>query len=163
MRLSQSDYHYEPSGDLSGRNPAHIRESFSAVPDTVPAARRAIVEFAAAAGASGEQLDAIALSASEALTNVVRHAYPARTGHIHLTVRIAGGELWVLIADSGCGMHAGRDSGGLGLGLALISQMTDGFSIAERSCGGTELRLRYVLAAHDAPHPRLSPRVRRLR
>jgi hypothetical protein len=48
----------------------------------------------------------------------------------------------VLIADNGCGLHAGRDTDGLGLGLALISQMTDGFSVVGRSSGGTELRLR---------------------
>jgi two-component sensor histidine kinase len=53
--------------------------------------------------------------------------------------------LWVLIADNGCGLHAGRDTDGLGLGLALISQMTDGFSVVGRSSGGTELRLRFAL------------------
>lgn len=111
----------------------------------VPAARRAIAEFAAAAGASADKLEAIRLTTSEALTNAVLYAYPAWAGHIHLTVRVAGGELWVLIADNGCGVHAGPDSDRLGLGLALISQLTDGFSIVERSCGGTELRLRYVL------------------
>jgi two-component sensor histidine kinase len=52
----------------------------------------------------------------------------------------------VLIADNGCGLHAGRDTDGLGLGLALISQMTDGFSVVGRSSGGTELRLRFALA-----------------
>ena len=50
---------------------------------------------------SDEQLEAIRLSTSEALTNVVLHAYPAQMGHVHLTVRLAGGELWVLIADKG--------------------------------------------------------------
>jgi anti-sigma regulatory factor (Ser/Thr protein kinase) len=120
----------------------------------VPAARQAISEVAAAAGASEAQLEAIRLTASEALTNVVLHAYPAWTGHVHLTVKVAGGELWVLIADSGCGVHAGQDSNRLGLGFALISQLTDGFSIVERSSGGTELRLRYVLDPERAPSSR---------
>jgi len=152
-----------PSADLSGLTRSYVREAFLAVPDSVPEARRAITEFAAAAGATPNQLDAIRLSASEALTNVVKHAYPSRTGHIHVTVRVAGGELWVLIADNGCGMRAGRDSDGLGLGLALISQTTDGFSIVERSCGGTELRLRYTLPATVPVHTRLTPRARRSR
>lgn len=125
--------------------PSYVRESWPASADMVPEARRAITEFAVAAGATGDQLEAIRLTTSEALTNVVLHAYPAWIGHVHLTVKLAGGELWVLIADSGCGVHAGPDSNRLGLGLALISQMTDGFSIVERSSGGTELRLRYVL------------------
>lgn len=146
MRLTQTQRVYELTPQLRDPNPSYVREAFAAVPDSIPAARDAIADFAEAAGASPEQLDAIRLSASEALTNVVKHAYPSRIGHIHLTVRIAGGELWVLIADNGCGMHAGRESDGLGLGLALIAQTTDGFSVVERSCGGTELRLRYSLS-----------------
>jgi serine/threonine-protein kinase RsbW len=122
-----------------------VRESYPAIASSIPVARNAVVTFAETVCASPEQLDAIRLATSEALTNVVQYAYPARAGAIHLTAREAGGELWVLIADSGCGIHAGRDSEGLGLGLALIAQMTDGFSVVERSTGGTEVRLRFVL------------------
>jgi anti-sigma regulatory factor (Ser/Thr protein kinase) len=113
----------------------------------VPVARRAVTECAVAAGASEEQTQAIQLAVSEALTNVVLYAYPWRTGEIHVTARVADRELWVLIADTGCGLHAGRDTDGLGLGLALISEMTDGFSVVGRSSGGTELRLRFALNA----------------
>jgi serine/threonine-protein kinase RsbW len=127
----------------------YVRESYPAIPSTVPAARQAIAECARAAGASDEQLDAIRLASSEALTNAVRFAYRARLGHVHVTARVAGGELWVLIADNGCGIHAGQDSEGLGLGLALISESTDGFSVVERSTGGTELRLRFKLRAGE--------------
>jgi anti-sigma regulatory factor (Ser/Thr protein kinase) len=123
----------------------YVRESYPAIPSSVSAARQAIAQCAAEAGASEEQLEAIRLASSEALTNVVRYAYRARAGHIHVTARVAGGELWVLVADNGCGIHAGQDSDGLGLGLALISHSTDGFSVMERSTGGTELRLRFRL------------------
>jgi anti-sigma regulatory factor (Ser/Thr protein kinase) len=123
-----------------------VRESYPAIAESVPAARRAITACAAQAGAGPEQLQAIELAVSEALTNVVLYAYPWRTGEIHVTARVAGNELWVLIADNGCGLHAGRDTDSLGLGLALISQMTDGFSVVGRSSGGTELRLRFALA-----------------
>ena len=121
----------------------HVRESFPAITGSIPLARRVITEWAQDAGADPEQIDQIRLAVSEALTNVVLYAYPWRTGEIHVTARMAGNELWVLIADSGCGIHAGRDSEGLGLGLALISKMTDGFSVVERSSGGTEIRLRF--------------------
>jgi anti-sigma regulatory factor (Ser/Thr protein kinase) len=124
-----------------------LRECYPAVSASVPAARRAICEFAASIGADPERLEAIALAVSEAVTNVVQYAYPWRLGHVHVTARTAGGELWILIADSGCGIHAGRESEGLGLGLALISALTDGFSVVERSTGGTELRLRFTLKA----------------
>ncbi len=74
---------------------------------SVPAGRRAIVEFAAAAGATEELLAAVRLAVSEALTNVVLYAYPERDGQIHLTAGIAGGELWVLIADDGSAFTRG--------------------------------------------------------
>ena len=121
----------------------YVRESFPAVAASIPLARSVITDWAEEAGADRDQVDQMRLAVSEALTNVVLYAYPWRTGEIHVTARMAGNELWVLIADSGCGVHAGRDSEGLGLGLALISKMTDGFSVVERSSGGTELRLRF--------------------
>jgi anti-sigma regulatory factor (Ser/Thr protein kinase) len=121
----------------------HVRESFPAVAASIPLARSMVTGWAEEVGADRGQIDEIRLAVSEALTNVVLHAYPWRTGDIHVTARMAGNELWVLIADSGCGIHAGRDSEGLGIGLALISKMTDGFSVVERSSGGTELRLRF--------------------
>jgi stage II sporulation protein AB (anti-sigma F factor) len=121
----------------------YVRESFPAVAASIPLARSVITDWAEEAGAGREQVDQMRLAVSEALTNVVLYAYPWRTGDMHVTARMAGNELWVLIADSGCGVHAGRDSEGLGLGLALISKMTDGFSVVERSSGGTELRLRF--------------------
>lgn len=121
----------------------YVRESFPAVAASIPLARSVITDWAEEAGAGREQVDQMRLAVSEALTNVVLYAYPWRTGDMHVTARMAGNELWVLIADSGCGIHAGGDSEGLGLGLALISKMTDGFSVVERSSGGTELRLRF--------------------
>src|SRR5947209_14507484 len=138
MGLLQNQY------DVRRARP-YVRESFPADPGSIPAARQAIVECAEAAGATPEQVEAIRLASSEALTNAVQYAYRARSGHVHVTARAAGGELWVLIADNGCGIHAGHDSDGLGLGLALIAEATDGFAVVERSTGGTELRLRFKL------------------
>ena len=137
----------DASGSGRGDCAPSFRECYPAVDTSVADARRALADFAAAAGASPVLVEAVRSAASEALTNVVRYAYPARTGHVHVTARLAGGELWVLIADNGCGLHAGRVSDGLGLGLALISQMTEGFSVVERSSGGTELRMRFRLDA----------------
>jgi anti-sigma regulatory factor (Ser/Thr protein kinase) len=134
---------YSPSS--IDRDTPSVRESFPAVAESVSIARRAITGCAEQAGAGPEQVQAIELAVSEALTNVVLYAYPWRTGEIHVTARVAGNELWVLIADNGCGLHSGRDTDGLGLGLALISQLTDGFSVVGRSSGGTELRLRFSL------------------
>jgi anti-sigma regulatory factor (Ser/Thr protein kinase) len=149
MSLVRIDRRREREPRLISSPRARLREAYPAVPSSVSAARHAIAECAVEAGARGEQLEAIRLASSEALTNVVQYAYRAHTGHIYVTARAAGGEFWVLISDNGCGLHAGSDSAGLGLGLALISQVADGFLVAQRSTGGTELRLRFVLRGDE--------------
>jgi anti-sigma regulatory factor (Ser/Thr protein kinase) len=145
MSLIQSDRGQRPVLRPPARDRSYLREIYPAVPSSVSDARHAVAEFAQATGASDDQLDAIRLAVSEAMTNAVQYAYPARAGFVHVTARLAGGELWILIADNGCGIHVGRESAGLGLGLALISHSTDGLSIVERSTGGTEIQLRFVL------------------
>ena len=71
---------------------AALNESYQAVPESVPLARRALTAVAAAAGAGGERLEEIRLAVSEALTNAVLHAY--RNGEIglfHVTAAVASG------------------------------------------------------------------------
>jgi anti-sigma regulatory factor (Ser/Thr protein kinase) len=145
MKLIATRRRRDPSSGDGGVGSAHLKRSYPALGSSVGEARTALGAYAREVGARGEQLEAILLAASEALSNAVRFAYPARDGHVHLNAWVAAGELWVLIADNGCGLHAGAESDGLGLGLALISKMCDGLSIVERSCGGTELRLRFDL------------------
>jgi serine/threonine-protein kinase RsbW len=148
----------------------NLSESFPAVPASVPRARHALAELAAAAGAAEPQLHAVRLATSEALTNVVLHAYQGDVGEIHVEAAVTGGELWVLIADDGSGLRPRVDSPGLGVGLALIAQTTDDFSVIKRAHGGTELRMRFSLRAagyapvdqlrgsRDSASPPASPR-----
>ncbi len=128
-----------------------LTRSYPAVPSSVPAARRELTELAHAAGASPESLDAVRLAVSEGLTNAVLHAYPDRPGAVHVTAAVAGGELWVLIADDGCGLEARTSRPGLGLGLALIAQASDDFTVVPRSSRGLELRMRFTLECPHAP------------
>jgi anti-sigma regulatory factor (Ser/Thr protein kinase) len=142
-----------------------ISQTYSAVPESVPPARHRIVSFAATAGADLEQLDSIRLAVSEALSNVVQHAYPDQPGTFNVAAWVVERELWILIADDGCGLNGDRESEGLGLGLALISQVSDGFVVMERGSGGTEVRMRFDLGDHpDAfGHDGSAARVRFLR
>ena len=122
-----------------------MESSLPAAPATVGRARHAVAEMAAAAGVQSDVLDAIRLAVSEAVTNIVLYAYSANDGDVHVTAELAGDELRVLVADDGRGIHAGPDSRGLGLGLALMSKICDGFSVLDRAGHGTELRLRFRL------------------
>jgi serine/threonine-protein kinase RsbW len=123
-----------------------LNESYPAVPEAVPLARRALATVAATAGAAGDRVDEIRLAVSEALTNAVVHAYRGdEPGRVHVTAAVASDELWVLIGDDGRGLHAWNDSQGLGIGLSLISGLSDDFSIVTRASGGTEVQMRFDL------------------
>ncbi len=127
---------------------AHLQESHLATPDVVTPLRHAVARYARAAGIQGDQLDAVRLAVSEAVTNVVLHAYPDdESGHVYVTARLVGDELWVLIADDGCGLGAPALRPGLGWGLALITDACDEFTVAERAEGGTEARMVFRLVA----------------
>jgi len=122
-------------------------ESFPAVPEAVAQARNVLTAFARDAGADPDQLEAVRLAASEAVTNAVMHAYRNRdAGMVQVTASYVENELWLLVADAGDGLRPRAGSTGLGLGLALIAQLADEFQILSRGSGGTELRLRFKLA-----------------
>jgi anti-sigma regulatory factor (Ser/Thr protein kinase) len=127
----------------------NISESYPARPESVGHARHLLTDFAAAAGATERQIEAVRLASSEALTNAVLHAYRGEPGKVHITAARVSSELWVLIADDGCGLEPQADRPGLGLGLGLIAQLSDHVAIAPRAGGGTEVRMRFTLVAAD--------------
>jgi serine/threonine-protein kinase RsbW len=121
----------------------NISESFPARPESVGQARHLLCDFAAAAGAAADRVEDIRLASSEALTNAVVHAYRGEEGSVHVTAALVSNDLWVLIADDGCGLEPQAERPGLGLGLGLIAQLCDHLTIAPRSGGGTEVRMRF--------------------
>ena len=130
-----------------------MTRSYPAIPESVPRARAELTEFARRAGISGEQLDAVRLSASEAVTNAVLHAYAdSRSGAQMIQVRAAFADegLLLLVVDEGNGLRPlPHQSNGLGLGLALIAQLVDDFQLVSRGAGGTELRMGFRVPAGD--------------
>lgn len=139
------------SGTVERARAKDLEQTYPALPDSVPTARRALTRFAAEAGASRRQLEAVRLAVSEALTNVVEHAYPDGEGSVQITAAIACGEICVLIADDGCGIHPHVPRGGLGLGLTLIASLCDELQIVKRSSGGTGLWLWFKLKTEASP------------
>ncbi|HWF26107.1 MAG TPA: ATP-binding protein [Solirubrobacteraceae bacterium] len=127
-----------------------LSESYPAVAGSLAAVRRAVAALAVEAGATREQIEAIRLATSEALTNAVVHAYGDDPGEIHVTAAVASDELWLLIADDGDGLRPHGRRSGLGLGLALIAQACEELTIVKRSNGGTELRMRFRLGSGRA-------------
>jgi anti-sigma regulatory factor (Ser/Thr protein kinase) len=119
-----------------------------AAPGTASAARRVVLAVAADQVADGA---AVALAVSEAVTNVIVHAYRDRApdsepGQVHITVEVKSDELEVAVSDEGLGMQPRVDSPGAGLGLPIIATLTDRFEIQQRPTG-TRLLLTFRLGA----------------
>jgi len=128
----------------------NLNETYEATPVAVAEGRTQLADFAAKVGATPSQVDAVRLAASEAMTNSVLHAYRGSPGLIYVNAAVASGELWILISDDGCGLKPRADRPGLGLGLGLISQVSDDFAVVSRATGGTEVRIRFNLINAEA-------------
>jgi anti-sigma regulatory factor (Ser/Thr protein kinase) len=127
---------------VTASRPRSLDLELPAVPKSVPRARGAITEMLA-----GLDIDLwpVGLVVSEAVTNVVLHAYRDRQpGNVRMQATVADGLLTVVVADDGVGMSPRADSPGLGVGLLLIRRLAEDVAVETR--GGTRLRMRLRLA-----------------
>ena len=109
-------------------------------------ARRAVVAHLSAAQTSDPPLSDIGLAVSEAVTNVVHHAYTqTEPGPVRIRVEVRPPEIEVVVQDEGSGMVPRPDSPGLGLGMPLIATVSKRFDIQARSGGGTRLCIWFSL------------------
>jgi anti-sigma regulatory factor (Ser/Thr protein kinase) len=120
-----------------------VRRCYPAQLSSVPLARAAVVPPATQAGLRPDQLHAVRLAVSEAVTNAAVHAYPSSPGQIHLTAVPADGELIVIVADDGVGPLASPQNPGPGWGLPLMSACSDRLTISQRGTGGTLVEIRW--------------------
>jgi serine/threonine-protein kinase RsbW len=121
----------------------HLAETYPAIPESIPEARRAVGDFVARIGADERAVEAVRLATSEAVTNAVRYAYNGGDGPIHLRAAPFNGGVAITVADDGRGVRPRLDRKGLGLGLALIAQAADEVKISRRPGGGTELQITF--------------------
>ncbi len=129
------------------------RWSFEATRGAPGEGRQAIREFAAPAQPTDRALNSVAVCVSEAMTNVVLHAYRdmASPGTIDMEAELDGDSLTVRVRDQGHGLEPRLDSPGLGLGLPLISQFSAGSEIVSPEHGGTEVIMRFDLREEGDP------------
>ena len=126
-----------------------MRLILDARPESVSHARVAATRFARDHGAVNGTVSDIALAISEAVTNVVLHAYRDRNGVGPVTIEGGrdGDELRFLVSDDGPGVVPRTDSPGLGLGLAVIARVASAMEIRTRESGGAEICMRFALTA----------------
>ena len=122
-----------------------LLETFDPADDATPrAARTAAADFARRWISDEGRLTVIALCVSEAVTNVVMHAYRGgRGGPAILEAWHDGTGLTIAVRDHGLGLAPRLDSPGLGMGLALIAQSADESDVRSRPQGGTEVRMTF--------------------
>jgi serine/threonine-protein kinase RsbW len=117
--------------------------------------RESVAEFAYENGVREPRLSDVRLAVSEAVTNVVVHAFRGFTESGTVTVAVAVREhewIEVRVTDHGSGMAPRDDSPGLGLGLPLIRHLADQFSHQHPPDGvGTEVCMRFALPRAGGP------------
>ena len=105
--------------------------------------RKAVLAFAEELGF--DDTNGIALAVSEAMTNVVVHAYRDEdVGDMRIVACDKPDRLVVVVRDYGAGMLPRADSPGLGLGLPLISTMADELQIEAADGSGCLLRMHFL-------------------
>jgi len=109
-----------------------LSERRQACPEAIAQLRHVVTTFAAAAGAPSRQLEDIALAVSEALTNVVVHAYPdvRRPGEMAVHASAHDRVLEILVSDEGVGMAAGAFMATGGLGHTLMAHVSDELAVS---------------------------------
>ena len=119
-----------------------------AEPQAATRARHAALSRAEALGAAERIRAAIAIAVTEAVANVIVHAYRDHPSGGDLEVAIRGDErtLEVEVRDRGVGLRPRDDSPGLGLGLGLMAELADVFEISSAEPFGTRVRLCFELS-----------------
>lgn len=125
--------------------PASLELSGQATPKLIPTFRHRARDFAAANGAASKVVEAISLAVTEAVTNVVKHAYEpgASDRGIWLKGSVADDLLEITVSDRGLGFRASTHPG-LGVGLSIIADASAALEI-DQSAEGTALRMRFPL------------------
>lgn len=86
----------------NGENELHLRLPALSVNEGI--SRAAVAAFCAAYEPGGAELADIKCALSEAVTNAIVHAYPTKKGTVYITVRHCGGEIRIVVRDTGCGI-----------------------------------------------------------
>jgi anti-sigma regulatory factor (Ser/Thr protein kinase) len=132
-----------------------IELDLPAVPESAPLARRAVVE--ALEGVPVDR-DGVAGMVSEAVSNSALHAYPSgsEVGRVRVSAVIAGNALDVVVSDDGVGTTPTSERSGLGLGMPLMGDLSDGVEVSAGA--GTRVTARFELFGAAGPHGRNIPR-----
>jgi anti-sigma regulatory factor (Ser/Thr protein kinase) len=115
----------------------------------IPKLRGEVVAYAEQVGADEAVREKVRLAVSEAVTNCVVHAYPEQApGDVTVKAWVGDdGQLVIVVSDDGSGFRTSPINPGLGIGLGLMAEMSDGLSIGTRDGQpGTSVTLRFGIS-----------------
>jgi serine/threonine-protein kinase RsbW len=127
-----------------------------AAPEGVPRARAAVTDLCEQLGLECERVDDIRLAVTEACTNCVLHSQGDEAGQATfvLDAHVDRGALEIVVRDFGAGLlRAPAGSGGLGLGMHLIEQLSESSQVSSRPGGGTRVSMRFTVTPESADVP----------
>ncbi|MCW2967961.1 MAG: ATP-binding protein [Solirubrobacteraceae bacterium] len=130
------------------RNTIHSRyaQAFPARAEAAATIRHDLADIARACGLSDRAVADVELVVSEAVSNVVLHAYPDGGGEVRVEAYWQRDELLIIVSDDGHGMKPRTDSPGCGLGLGLIAALCSRTEILSEGLG-TEIHMVFACPA----------------
>ena len=133
----------------------HLALSLEAVPSSARDARSAVADAISSAGWPGRAVDDVRLCVSEAVANVVRHAY-ATSGALRVVVESRDDELVVTVQDwgRGLGRRAARETTGGGFGLRIIERLTEHVDVTSEPGAGTSIIMAFAFPREDVQESR---------
>ncbi len=130
---------------------------FDAVSQNESFARTAAASFIARLDPGIDEIADIRTAISEAVTNVIVHAYKNTSGKIYMTIRLLEGRMvYICIKDKGCGIEdipkamtplytSAADEERSGLGFAVMESFTDFLKVKSKPGSGTSVIMKKQL------------------
>jgi anti-sigma regulatory factor (Ser/Thr protein kinase) len=128
--------------------PPPLREQLPAIVESVARARHAVRAFATGLDVD---VEGIALAVSEAVANVVVHAYrDGEAGVIDLSATAAPDEVAIVVRDRGRGMEAPAARPGAGFGIEIIHRLAQTVALDD-GAPGVALTMRFRRGGAGSP------------
>jgi anti-sigma regulatory factor (Ser/Thr protein kinase) len=113
-----------------------------AVPTSVQKARDAVAAVVSNLLRGKRVADDVRLCVSEAVTNVVRHAYGRDGGDVEIVVEREDDGVSVVVRDTGKGMTKAEREGRVGgFGLKIIAKVADRYRVSTAPNAGVEVEM----------------------
>ena len=136
------------------RQRGEVRLSLPATVESLRRVRHAVEGFAEALDAPADTIANIKIAVTEACSNVVVHAYPDHVGVVEVEAKYESEQLVVWVRDFGRGITQPSDRPGLGIGLSLMSTVSDVFEAYPGFLRGTTVVMRFDLDGGGGAPPR---------